>query len=124
MTERNIKTINLKYIVHKSKTDTCIHYHFMEVSGISYARAYTFNDDSETIYLDSLNVLEAHRHKGVGFDLQKQRESLGVSLGFKYSCLWVENNSWMLEWYKRRGYTFYSNYDKKEGCVWLRKELK
>jgi hypothetical protein len=50
------------------------------------------------------------------------REDIGRRLGATYSCLWVKPNTWMHDWYQRRGYTYLKDYEQ-EDAVWMRKSL-
>lgn len=95
---------------------------FMEITGVAYARAYTFNEDTKTFYLDSLSVDEKHRRLGYGTKLQKIREQIAKEKGYKYTMLWVVKGTWMRKWYKKRGYKYYKPY-KEENAIWLRKVL-
>lgn len=83
---------------------------------------YWYHDDPTTIYLANLNVDSEVRNKGVGTKLQEICEEIGMLLGAKYACLWVEKNAWMHEWYKRRGYTDYKDHEK-ENYIWMNKTL-
>ncbi len=112
----------MRYIRNTSVSDWGVSFWFMEENGRAIARAYTFNDDKRTIYLDWINVNLDLRGKGFGTWLQKVREDLGKKLGYKYACLWVKKGTWQRKWYARRGYKYFSP-NKKENAVWLRKEL-
>ena len=112
----------MELIKHYSKEDYGDFTGFMEVNGLAYARAYTFNDDKTTFYLDSLSVCENVRGLGYGTELQKVREKIAKEKGYKYTMLWVKKWTWMRKWYKRRGYNYYKPY-KAENAVWLRKKL-
>lgn len=95
----------------------------MEESGKGFARIYWYLDDPNSIYLDSLIVSENFRKLGLGRTLQELREGIGVFRLAKYSYLWVEKDSWMGEWYKRREYSYYKEYEQLNNCIWMRKEL-
>ena len=112
----------MRYIRNTSVNDWGISFMFMEENGRAFARAYTYNDDKHTIYLDYLNVNLDFRGEGVGTWLQEIREDLGRKLGYKYVCLWVKKGTWQRKWYARRGYKYYKPY-KEENAVWLQKRL-
>lgn len=112
----------MKLIKHHSKEGVCNYIMFMESNGLAYARAYTFDNDQTTFYLDSLSVNLDFRNKGFGTTLQKEREQIAREKGYKYAMLWVKKYTWMRKWYKRRGYKYYKPY-KQENAVWLRKLL-
>lgn len=94
----------------------------MEKHGNAFGRVYWYRDDNSTVYLDSLSVDAKVQQQGIGTELQKMREQMGIVLGAKTSCLWVKQDSWMHKWYQRRGYEDWKNY-KKENAVWMRKSL-
>ena len=112
----------MKLIKHYSKEGNCNFIGFMESTGVAYARAYTFDDDKMTFYLDNLSVNLDFRNNGLGTMLQEKREQIAKEKGYKYTMLWVKKGTWMRKWYKRRGYKYYKPY-KKENGVWLRKTL-
>jgi GNAT superfamily N-acetyltransferase len=95
----------------------------MEKKGKAFARVYWYYDDLKTIYLDWLTVSEDERKKGLGTHLQQIRENIGRRTGATTSCLWVEKNTWMHEWYKRRGYVDWKDNDNHENAVWMKKSL-
>jgi GNAT superfamily N-acetyltransferase len=110
------------FMSHYSKDDWGDCVWLMEKSGKAFARAYWFKDVRKTIYLDSLSVIEESQNQGYGTKMQEIRESIGKELGAKYSCLWVRKGTWMIEWYKKRGYKYYKKY-KEENAFWMRKKL-
>lgn len=96
-------------------------------SGIAFARLYQFPDDTDSVYLDSLSVNSEERRCGWGLQLQELRETIGRQFGCKRSFLWVVEDSWMYEWYKRRGYSYLSQYTDNgaddDKAVWMFKNL-
>ena len=110
------------YIVHKKESDWGTAWYFMAPDGHSFARAYVYADDQDNITLDWLSVSPEYRRNGDGTALQLAREALGRQLGCKNSCLWVKKGTWMLEWYKRRGYVEYKEHEDGES-VWMSKRL-
>jgi GNAT superfamily N-acetyltransferase len=83
---------------------------------------YWYSDDNSTIYLSGLNVNKEIRQKGIGKELQEIREQIGKSLNFNTSCLWVKKETWMHEWYKKRGYLDLKNH-KQKGFIWMIKSI-
>lgn len=94
----------------------------MESEGKSFGRVYWYNDDIKTVYLDWLYVKPEDREKGLGTEMQEIREMIGRRLGAETSGLWVRNETWMLDWYKRRGYSFWKEYPE-ENATWLFKSI-
>jgi len=95
----------------------------MEKAGKAFARVYWYKDDATSIYLDWLHVSYEIRNKGIGTELQNMREQIGRNLGASTSCLWVKKDSWMHNWYKRRGYSDLEDYEQEENVVWMMKSL-
>ena len=84
---------------------------------------YWYNDDNDSIYLEGLNVDESIRNKKLGTILLKLCDLIGIVLCFKNIYLWVEKDSWMYNWYKRIGYSYFSNHEQ-DNYVWMIKSLK
>jgi GNAT superfamily N-acetyltransferase len=93
----------------------------MERNGTAFARAYWYNDEPTTIYLDMLSVNSEVRKTGIGTKLQEIREQMGRDTNCTESWLWVRKDSWMHDWYKRRGYI--DNVEKDEEHIWMKKSL-
>lgn len=111
------------YISHQSETDLFKSILIMKDDGTAFSRIYWFNDDNTTVYLDWLSVDELQRKKGIGKKLQEIREEIGRLFGAKTSCLWVNKNSWMHDWYQRRGYVDWKDYEQEENCIWMQKTI-
>jgi len=92
----------------------------IEKEGKSFVQVYWYHDDPLSFYIASLYVTDTK--KGLGNNLLDLCEDLGRELSKKDSYLWVEKNSWMHEWYLRRGYTDYKDHEK-ENYIWMRKLL-
>ncbi len=107
----------MQYIKHINNR----HIYIMEVNGHAFSKAYTFADDNETIFLELLSVEHQYRNKGYGLRMQEIREQIGIDTGYKYSMLYVIKNSWMVDWYIKRGYEYYQ--DKGSDEQWMRKLL-
>lgn len=93
----------------------------MDALGRAFGRCYWYNDDMSIIYLDWLSVEEECRNKKMATKLQVVREEIGKLLGAEYSMLYVDKGSWMKEWYEKRGYEYWENYD--EEYIWMKKVL-
>jgi N-acetylglutamate synthase-like GNAT family acetyltransferase len=95
----------------------------IEKSGKAIARAYFYHDDTNIIYLDMLSIDTDIRQQGIGTKLQIIRENIGLILGANTSCLWAKKDTWMYDWYKRRGYEDYKPYEDDERYMWMKKTL-
>ncbi|MDD6210536.1 MAG: GNAT family N-acetyltransferase [Bacteroidales bacterium] len=115
--------IGPRYISHYVVSSWGVSILIMEKSGKAFARLYRYNDDPNTVYLDCLSVDENARRHGVGTELQEIRENIGRSMGANISCLWVEKDTWMHDWYKKRGYKDLRDNENEEGAIWMEKSL-
>ena len=95
----------------------------MEKKGRAFGRIYWYNNDKKTVYLDMLSVDKGMRKQGIGTKLQKMREKIGKEFGATTSWLWVKKDTWMFDWYKRRGYFDVKKYKQEKNAVWMRKSL-
>lgn len=118
-----LKCIPPEFIGHVSRASWGDSIVIMEKQGKAFARLYCFNDDSKNVYLDWLSVNVRSRRKGLGKKLQEIREEMGRVMGAKVSNLWVRKDSWMFEWYKKRGYVEGVEYEDEDNCVWMSKNL-
>lgn len=50
-------------------------------------------------------------------------EGLAIKIGAPNVCLWVEKNSWMHQWYARRGYLDGDDKEDQENTIWMKKGL-
>lgn len=119
-----LESVSHKYITHVFHDYWGDIILIMDKRGKAFCRVYWYHDNNSSVYLDCLSVNLKSRKRGIGTELQKLRENIGVILGAKYSYLWVKKDSWMFEWYKRRGYKEWSVYKGEKKCVWMRKKLK
>lgn len=112
------------FIQHTKEDEEGLSFYIMEQEGRAFARAYIYKTEKSTIYLDMLSVSPEIRQQGVGTQLQEMREQIGLDNGAYAAKLFVDKDSWMYQWYKRRGYfsigvrSDYPNY------VWMIKKLR
>jgi N-acetylglutamate synthase-like GNAT family acetyltransferase len=95
----------------------------MQKEGKAFGRVYWYTDDITTIYLDCLSVNKEERKKGIGTLLQIVREEIGRMFNNQFSCLSVLKNSWMYNWYIKRGYTEFKEDEEDTKFIWMRKIL-
>lgn len=95
----------------------------MEKRGRAFGRLYWYNDDSTTVYLEGLSVNQEIRRLGIGRELQEIRENIGIGFGATTSCLLVKKDSWMHDWYNRRGYENFQTNENEENSIWMKKSL-
>lgn len=110
----------MKFNVVEHKVDNGTFWYFMGGYGGCFAQM-SHSKRCQYVVLSNLFVEESLRNKGIALKLQEEREILARSLNKKWAYLWVKKDSWMMEWYKRRGYVFYRKKD--ETQIWMRKRL-
>jgi N-acetylglutamate synthase-like GNAT family acetyltransferase len=126
--EEKIKILFKKYedyIFHISHEYWGFSVFIMQKDGKSYGRVYQYDNDKSAICLEGLNVNPDCRNLGLGTELQEIRENIGREIGATESYLWVDTDSWMYEWYKRRGYVDWKKFDDEDNdkLIWMCKTL-
>ncbi len=111
------------FILHHKYSDWGSSILIMEETGKAFGRLYQYSDDSTTVYLDWLSVDKEFRRQGIGTELQEIREKIGVELGANTSCLSVQKDTWMHNWYKRRGYEDWKDDENDENFIWMKKPI-
>ena len=95
-------------ILSNKESSICLHY---------------YHDDPTIIYLSGLKVNSKFRNQGKACLLLDLIEEHCKQIGMVNSCiLWVLENSWMHEWYKRKGYEELKPY-KRDNYIWMEKLL-
>lgn len=105
-----------KFICHLSEADWGWTINVMEKSGRAFARTYYLNETSDTIYFDWLSVDKEFRSGGLATELLNSHIKVSEFFNLE-SMLWVDKNSWVEEWYKRKGYEYHAEYN--DESVWL-----
>lgn len=95
----------------------------MTKSGNGMCSVYWFDDSDISIYIANLSVSENYRGLDIGNILFDSCEEIGKSIGAKSSTLWVLKNSWMHEWYGRKGYSDFKPYEGDSKLIWMKKIL-
>lgn len=111
------------FIIHPAKHDWGYSILFMLQTGGAFARLYWYEDDDKNVYLDMLSVIPDIQNHGWGKLLQQVRENVGRALGFQKSNLWVKKDTWMHEWYIRRGYSDMCDHESEPDSIWMTKDL-
>lgn len=113
----------IQVICHTADLDWGHVYTYVETNGQASAKAYTFKEEDDSIYLEALYVNEELRKSGAGTYLQELREDLGRSLGKTSAILWVVKDTWQHDWYKRRGYEDLQDRGEDPDTVWMQKKF-
>jgi len=120
--DKALQSINPEYIAHYSVDSWGSSILLMKKDGNAFGRIYWYNDDDKTVYLDFLSVDDHARKNGFGTKMQEIREDIGRILGANTSCLYVVADSWMYNWYKRRGYVDCTEHGD-DNLIWMEKPL-
>jgi len=94
----------------------------IELNEKAFGRIYQYNDDNTSVYFEGIKVDIAFRRQGLGTILLQMLELFGKCLGASYSYLWVEKNTWIYEWYKRNGYSYFKDHED-VNFIWMSKIL-
>lgn len=76
----------------------------------------------EAVAFKNVEVDPSERRKGYGNELLTTLENIARGLGCDSCALWADKSAWMHDWYKRRGYEDYADYDD-PAFVWMWKPL-
>lgn len=89
--------------------------------GCSKADIYSHRGQSVAVF-KNVKVDRRKRRKGYGNELLTTLENIARALGYDSCVLWTDRSAWMHDWYKRRGYEDYADYDE-PASVWMWKPL-
>lgn len=112
-----------KPLIYITKTpDDGIVYSFVRPDGLGFVRMSVSKDD-DIPFIHSLNTHVIARGKGYADKLVDFAEEYAARrLNAKKTSLAVESNSWMKNWYRRRGYKQMTAPDD-DGCIYMVKWL-
>lgn len=88
---------------------------------ISRFSLHYYSDNPDIVYFFSLFVTDKYRNQGLGNAILEYAENFAVEHNFKTISLKVEENTWMFDWYKRKGYIEIN--EKTGKYIWLEKSL-
>ena len=111
------------FIQHTNEDKDGFSFSIMEQEGNAFGHAYIYKVNNSVIFLNMLSVSPEYRRQGIGTKLQELREQLGRDYGAEFSKLFVNKDSWLCEWYKRRGYDFNGFRHHRPDHVWMIKNL-
>ena len=111
------------FIQHTNEDKDGFSFSIMEQEGNAFGYAYIYKVNNSVIFLDMLSVSPEYRRQGIGTKLQELREQIGREYGAEFSKLFVNKDSWLCEWYKRRGYDFNGFRHHRPDHVWMIKNL-
>lgn len=89
--------------------------------GCCRADIYRHKDQSVAVF-KNIETVPNERRKGYGNELLATLENIARGLGCDSCVLWADRSAWMHDWYARRGYEDYADYDDPT-FVWMYKSL-
>lgn len=114
-----LRIVSSRFICHFYYSDCGGSVLVMEKSGKAFARTYWFNDDSSAIYFDWLSVDEGERGNGIATELLNAHIEIAKQFEVE-TMLWVKKDTWMHDWYKRKGYQDYKDNKNENNAIWMR----
>lgn len=84
---------------------------------------YMYDDDENTMYLSNIFVKRSERNQGLGDSILMSADELARRVNAKQIILTVKDDSFMHNWYKRRGYEDLEDNYERRGYVWMIKHL-
>lgn len=117
-----LRIVSRRFICHITDSEWGGSVLVMENKGKAFARTYWFNDGDSTIYFDWLSVNKSERRNGIATELLNAHIDLAKKFNVK-TMLWVTKGTWMQEWFKRKGYIDYKDYEKESNAIWMRMPL-
>lgn len=79
------------------------------------------DDNPNVAYLSGVSVCESSRRMGLGNELLKLSKQHAREMGAKMLRLWADPEQWVVDWYKRHGFTQQCVFD--DGMVGLTFDL-
>lgn len=92
------------YITHLSVSEWGETLHIMDVNGFAFCSISRYNESPDIFIIHGLHVVEQQRQKGYATRLIEYCENYAKNHGAITIRLKVLKDSWMRNWYKRKGY--------------------
>ena len=119
----NIMKSNYAYITHFKENEEGNQLYIIEEEGHAMVRVYDYNDEPDVIFIDSLSTEEKFRNLGIATELLDICEYVASCQNADQIVLWVKKDSWVHDWYKRRGYIDTADCTIEENCTWMAKQV-
>lgn len=84
---------------------------------------YKYDDDSNSLYLSNVFVEESSRKQGLGNHILSLVNDFAKKMNVKEIFLKVKKGTFILEWYKKNGYEYFSNDETDSNYIWMVKEV-
>lgn len=111
------------FMVHHFDYSPYKGFFMMHKNGYAVAKFHIDSSAPNIGVLQDMYVSETHRSKGFGTIMQELREDYAKEMGCDKTALCVQKNSWMVDWYKRRGYYKFASDEKAPDLIWMVKHL-
>ena len=116
--------MKVKLISHSLSAPEAMYFYFMGQNGECFFKIYEYSNDSTFCVFSELSVSNKFRKKGIGDFALSFAVDLANSMNCDFIYLWVDKDSWMFDWYKRRGFVEIEEFKDIPNNVWMRKHLK
>ena len=111
-----------EFISHRMYGDQQLSIVIVESKGKAHIRLFQDYENCRRVYFEGLSVEEPHRKLKLGSEILKIAETAARILLAKEFFLSVEEDSWVHDWYRRIGYSYFSKHEE-EGLIWMIKKL-
>lgn len=116
-------TLPDRFISHKREWPEMSSLVVMDKEGKAFFHLYKYHDDPSTLFLSDLSVNREDRKQGIGNEILTMCEDVARQTGATFISLWVQEGSWMKDWYTRNGYQYLSQKEDQENNIWMKKTL-
>ncbi len=117
-------TEKFSLVLHRYEDEKECRFYFMERRGFGFGVVVSFKDDPSYVVLQELSVHPEFRNNGLGDFIQETRIGMFKDSEVEEVYLWVKKDSWMREWYERKGFIYHSDHQKITDSVWMHKSIK
>lgn len=114
---------NYAYISHFKENEIGTQLYFIEEGGRAMVRLYEYYEEPDIIFIDSLSTEKNFRNLGLATELLDICEYIASCQNANKTVLWVKKDSWMHDWYKRRGYIDTADCTIEENSIWMEREV-
>ena len=105
-------------VLETERTSWGIRYNYSSPPYFGFS-LYIYNDDPKTLYLSNVHVSHFYRGRGFGNNLLEFVFKESKKLGTQSIRLKVLRESFMYDWYSRKGFTDLCNDEEDEKYIWM-----
>lgn len=115
----NITDVDVK----EETTDFGKTWHVNSPDGSFRFALYMYDDDPKTAYLSNVFVDEKMRGNGIGNTILDKADEMARKIGAETLCLKVKRDSFVHQWYRRKGYVDFQPDNDDKDHIWMKKKL-